>query len=420
MFSATLEAIHSTASKRTAYTRGILAVLAITVIAKAVWFSRLGFGYGRQLVDFDAFYITALQVWQGSLDQAYDFIKLVDMQRAASGGHDGFMPWTYPPQFSLLVAPLALIPVGIGYLLFTASTLTLYLAVLRRVAGNYFVLVLIVFVPTILITLGCGQNGFLTGALIGLVCLFFEERPVLAGAALGLMIIKPHLAVAFALYAVVRRAWTVVITAGLVVLVSSVICTAVFGTQIWAAFLHSVRDSSSFLEQAAYPLYRMISVYAALRTSGLSAWAAFLGQGIVATLALGVVLVAAYRKMPVRESLGLTAIVTVCISPYMYAYDFPIFGVGLALLLPTLLTAARPFERAVIYAAPVLIVTVGHLRAVQLEGSAAADPQQYLTELSIGAFLIVPLIALIVRILLRSPISEAAQTIPANGPLARV
>ncbi|UGY27945.1 DUF2029 domain-containing protein [Bradyrhizobium septentrionale] len=406
MFATTLETIQSTASKRTAYTRGILALLAIAIVLKAVWLWQVGLGHGRELVDFAAFYITAKLVWLGDMDQAYQFAKLIVIQREASGGHNGFMSWTYPPQFGLLLAPFALIPIGLAYLLFAGSTLALYFAVLRRLAGSQFVLVLIVFFPTIGITLACGQNGLLTAALIGMVCLFFEERPVVAGAALGLMIIKPHLAIALAVYAILRRSWIVVMTAAAVVLISSAICTAVFGVEIWSAFLQSVRDSSVFLEQGNYPMHRMISIYAALRTAGLSASGSFIAQGIVAVLALAVVLIAVYRTMPARESLGLTAIVSVCISPYAYDYDFLVFSVGLALLLPALLANAREWERGLIYALPIPIGATGYLQATQM--AASHQRADWLDVLSIGGFAFIPLIALIVGIvLLRSSRTEA-------------
>ncbi|WP_163161144.1 hypothetical protein [Bradyrhizobium uaiense] len=121
MYATTLEAIQATRSKRAAYTRGMLALLAIAVLLKAAWFSRLGLGQDRDPVDFDAFYIVARLVWQGTVDQAYHFAKLVVMQREASGGHDSFMPWTYPPQFSLLLAPFALIPI-VGKKMMSTST----------------------------------------------------------------------------------------------------------------------------------------------------------------------------------------------------------------------------------------------------------------------------------------------------------
>ena len=353
-------------------------------------------------------------VWLGDVENAYQFTNLIDMERAASGT-DAFLPWTYPPQFSLFLAPLALVPIGVAYFLFTASTLTFYIVVLRSIAGSYFVLLLIILFPAIAVTMACGQNGFLTAGLIGLVCLFFEERPILAGVALGLMVIKPHLAIAFAVYALLRRSWTVVITAGAVVLTTSAACTAIFGTHIWIGFLQSVHDSSIFLERGYYPLFRMISFYAALRTAGLSAGSSFLGQGLIAALALGIIPLALYRKMPTRFSLGLTALVSICISPYAYDYDFPIFGIGLALLLPALHAAATEWQRGIIYAAPMLIGLYGNLRSAELGTFPVVD---VLDITSLGGFAVVILMALILMILLRSPKPEKIKFFTTEKPIA--
>ena len=102
----------------------------------------------------------------GDVEQVYHFDSLLKMQMDAAGGKFIFMPWTYPPQFDLLVAPLALIPVGGAYFLFTAATLGLYLLTLRAVAKSYFALVVILLSPALLINLMCGQNGFLTGGRV--------------------------------------------------------------------------------------------------------------------------------------------------------------------------------------------------------------------------------------------------------------
>jgi len=415
MFATTLESIQSNAPRRATYIRWMLVVLAVFIAIKAAWFSRLGMWHVRNLVDFDAFHIIAKRVWLGDVGDAYDFAKLVVMQREDSGGMDSFMPWTYPPQFDLLLAPFALMPIGIAYFVFTTVTFAVYLLVLRSIARDYFVLLLIILFPAIAVTMACGQNGFLTAGLIGVVCLYFEKRPVTAGLALGLMVIKPHLAIAFAVYAVLRRQWTVVITAGAVVLITSAICTAVFGTQIWSELLQSVRDSSIFLERGNYPLYRMISVYAALRSAGLSAGIAFLGQGFIALTALGVILFALYRRMPESFSLGLTAMVSICISPYAYDYDFLIFGIGLACLLPALHVAARKWERSIIYAVPILIGAYGNLRSAHVGTALDVD---YLNMISIGGFAIAPLIALTLIILRRSAQSETLRGLSEQEPIA--
>src|SRR5579862_8739975 len=158
MFARTLEDIQSSPSKRATYVRALLAMLAICVALSAIGFARFG-PWHRELVDFDVFHIVAQRVWLGDADLAYQFEKFLGMQRAASGGSDNFMPWTYPPQFDLLLAPFALISIGPAYLLFIGATLAFYLGVLRSIAAGDFVLALIVLLPAIEITIVCGQNG---------------------------------------------------------------------------------------------------------------------------------------------------------------------------------------------------------------------------------------------------------------------
>lgn len=402
MVAETLESIESSEPKRAIYTRILLATFGIGLTLKSLWFSRLGWWQDRELVDFDTFYIVAQRAWLGDVDQAYWFLKFVNMQREAGGA--SFMPWTYPPQFDLLVAPFALLPIGVAYFLFTAVTLAFFLVVLRRVAGRYFALSLVILFPTIEITLACGQNGFLTAGLIGVVCLFFEKRQIVTGLALGLMVIKPHLAIAFAVYSVLRRRWITVVTAAAVVLGSSMICTAVFGVQIWTAWLEGLRESGIFLEHGFYPLFRMISFYAALRTSGLSASAAFLGQAIVAVLALGIIALALYRRLPARRSLAIIAMLSVSISPYAYDYDFQMFGIGLALLLPELKNIAREGERTILYIVPMIIGGYGTLRTSGLGSSHATTDNVHV--LTIAGFMLVSLIAFALMVLLRSVRSE--------------
>jgi hypothetical protein len=378
---------------------------------KTLWFSRFGKWSDRNIVDFDLFHLIAQNVWLGSVNQAYHFVDLLRLQREASGGHGAFMPWTYPPQFSLLLAPFGLFPLGVAYPLFVTATFTFYALVLRAVAGRNYLLLLIVFFPAMEVTMACGQNGFLTAGLLGLVCLYFEERPIVAGLALGLMVIKPHLAIAFATYAILKRSWSVVAAAAAVVLTSSVVCTLVFGVQIWADFLQSVHDSSSFLQRGFYPLFRMISVYAALRTAGLAAWVAFLGQIVVAIFALGLVAFSVFRRWPLRTGLGLTAAVSVCISPYAYDYDFLIFGMGLAMLVPQLQKVASERERSMIYAAPMLIGAYGNLRSSMLPDTYDGT---YVDLFSPAGFVLIPLLVLIVLPLLRVGEKRAVPSLAAE------
>jgi hypothetical protein len=411
MLAETLEQLQASPPKRAAYVRFVLAALTVIIAFKTFWFARFGGWADRELADFDAFHIVAQRVWLGDLDQVYHFKALLRMQMDAAGGATGFMPWTYPPQYGLLLAPLAFLKVGVGYLLFTTATLAVYLVTLRAIAGVNFAQVLVIMFPALAITIGCGQNGFLTGALIGLVCLNVERRQPLAGLALGAMVIKPHLAIAVGLYLLATRRWVALGTAAAVVLASSLLCTLLFGWQIWTAWLDAIRESASYLEQGFYPLFRMISAYAALYKAGLPASAAFWGQASVAALALLAVLLAVARGVSSALALGIAAMMSVMISPYAYDYDLPILGIGLALALPNLTRMARARERSVIYGLILLAGAYGLVQSARLavQFGQKADHSQHFAP-AIGGFALMTLLVLLLRLLWRG--TQPAPALP--------
>jgi hypothetical protein len=273
---------------------------------------------------------------------------------------------------------------------------------LRAIAGNNFALVLVVFFPAIAITVSVGQNGLVTGALIGLICINAERRPVLSGAALGVMIIKPHLAVAAGIYMLLTRRWSAVLSAAIVVVASSLICTLAFGPQIWMAWLGSIREAASYLQDGRYQLFRMISAYAALFNAGLPPAGAFWGQMAIAAFALVAVALAVARGPSSHFALGVVAVASVMISPYAYDYDLPIVGIGLALLLPDLANLASPRERSAIYALLLLANAYGLLQSARLsaESAGASGLDRYMTP-AIGGFALMAVLAMLLWILLR-------------------
>ncbi|OPY94281.1 hypothetical protein A5906_14615 [Bradyrhizobium sacchari] len=422
MLAETLEAVQSSPSKRTIYVRLILATLAMMVLFKTFRFGRWSVWQIRELSDFDAFYIVARQVWRGELDLVYRFETLIKLQQAFTGS-TSFMPWTYPPQFDLLLAPLALLPTGIAYLLFITATLTAYLLTLRTVAGNNFALVLVVLFPALAINIGCGQNGFLTGTLIGIVCLNVERRQIFAGLALGAMVIKPHLAIAAGVYMLATRRWMALATAISFVLASSLVCTLVFGLQIWIAWLGAIRESAVFLERGFYPMFRMISAYSTLSRAGIPPNIAFWAQAAFASLALlGGVLAIWLGKAPRMSptfALGVTAMISVMISPYAYDYDLPMVGIGLALLLPDLAQAASSRERSAIYGLILLAGAYGMLQSGRLAAQFGSEFD--LSDINdkfapaVGGVAMMALLALLLRLLWHAarPASALSQAVQA-------
>ena len=131
--------------------------------------------------------------------------------------------------------------------------------------------VFLLLAPLFVITLRCGQNGFLIGALVAAAAIGLSKGHASAGVPLGLMVLKPHLAIALALHVLLARRWKVALVALAVVAGSSLVAALALGPAIWMDFLGAVGEASAFLAAGLYPFYRMVSVYAAARSLGFSA-----------------------------------------------------------------------------------------------------------------------------------------------------
>ena len=362
-------------------TMGIVLLLTIAMVRVLLQVPSLG--DGEVIVDFDAFYIVGLMIGEGRLDAAYHHATMFAAQRQFSGT-DSFMPWTYPPQFNLLVALLPLAERGLAYLLFTGLTFGAYLVVLRRLAGRYLPAVLLALVPTLMITALIGQNGFLTAALVGWFCVGMLRRRITAGLPLGLMVIKPHLGVALGVLCLARGGWAVIGLAAAVVVTSGAAATLAFGIGVWPAFHGGVREAGAFLQAGLYPLFRMTSLYAALHTAGVPPRLAMAMQAGLAVLVLAAVVWAA-RRLELRHALAVACFGSVAISPYTYDYDMTIFGVGVALIIREIVTRCSLAQKLVLLG---LSWLVGGWGMVNAQLADADDALQHAVEmdalLSIG------------------------------------
>lgn len=395
-------------------------ILSLVALALAKGFRYAASSTGRPLTDFDAFHIAGRMVWRGDIAQAYHLPSLLQVQQILAGDQ-AFLPWTYPPPFDLVVAALALLPIGPAYLVFVGATLAAYLLVLRRIAGPLFPQAVLTLAPALFVTVAGGQNGFLTGTLIGLACLGLLRGRTITGVPLGLMVIKPHLAIGLAVGALVLRCWRGLAVATATASVALALSTALLGPVIWPAFLGGVEEAKALLAQGAYPLFRMISVYAWLRSLDLPASAALAAQIVTAAAFLGLLPLAVWRQMPRRQVVGLAALASLFVSPYAYDYDLPLYGVALALLLPNLLDRASRREQAVLLALGWMAGGYGLLVGAFNErfGEPGMAPP---VEVSLAAVPLLLLLALIWRILRREPAPAATGTTSAAearvGPAA--
>lgn len=313
--------------------------VASVLIGLAKLVAALGRAPDRPLIfDFHAFMIAGRLAWAGRLADAYDVATMIDLEKQA-GGHLVFMPWSYPPLFGLVLAPFSRMPVALAYCLFVVGAFALFLLGLRRLAPRSAWLVLATLSPCTIVNLASGQNGFLTGALFAFAAAaFVRRRPGQAGLAIGALAYKPHMAVVWPALLAMRGRWATAAMAGAVAAALTGASFLAVGPEPFGAFAAAAAQTGRYMAGGYYPLHRMTSLFATGLSLGLPAGAA-LALHLIGALAAIAGVVWAGRRLPEPAQAGLAIMSTVFLSPYFYDYDQPVFGVGLALVLPEL--AAR-------------------------------------------------------------------------------
>jgi hypothetical protein len=313
----------------------------------------------ENLLDFDIFHLVSTMIAEGNLRAAYAVDTFLPRQAELPGFSGWEMFWSYPPFFNLVVAPLSLLPAATSYMLFMVVTLGFYVWVVRALAGPAFHTILVLFLPLTLLIIRSGQNSFLTGGLIGLACVLALRQSRWSGVPLGLMAIKPHLALGVGIWALLDRRWGMAAQSFAVIGIFAALATLLFGTGVWAAALGGISETADALQEGRFPLFRMTTLYA----FGLS-----LGFGHALALSLHVTGVAAAVgaldllsrvKLPPRVLMGAGVFVSALISPYNYDYDLAMLAAAACLLFDMVMRHASKAEQYTIAAVILIIGTYG-------------------------------------------------------------
>lgn len=303
----------------------------------------VGFAHGHWL--YDALWRPAatdfLNVWaagdlalRGDAAAAYDWGVHKQVENAALGyDFPGYFGWHYPPPFLLVAAPLALIAYPVAQLFWMAVTAPLYVAAIRAIAPYRGAAAAALAFPAAAWNFGCGQNGFLTAALLGAGLLMLERRPVLAGVLIGLLTYKPQFGLLIPLALVACGSWRTIAAACVTALAIAALATAAFGTGVWTAFLGSTAvTNDAVLVEGWADFVELLSPFGASRWLGAGVAGAWIVQGITVA-GLGVVVWRAWRGAGAfADRAALLVAATLVSSPYIYVYDLTALAVAIAFL----------------------------------------------------------------------------------------
>ncbi len=178
-----------------------------------------------------------------------------------------------------------------------------------------------------------GHNGFLTAALFAGALAFLDSRPLLAGCLFGLLAYKPQFGLFIPIVLAATGRWRVIASATTTVLALAALTTALFGSQVWPAFLESAHFTRTVvLEQGGTGFHKIQSVFAWVRLWGGSIALAYGAQLAVMGLVM-IGLVRLWRSQAPQGYKGAALCLGALLAtPYGLDYDLMLLAPVIALL----------------------------------------------------------------------------------------
>lgn len=315
-------------------------------------------------MDFVSYWAAARLTAGGNPAGAYDFALHRAVELGAIPLH-GALPFGYPPCFLLLLAPFGLLAYPAAAFDWVLLTFAAYAAAIRRWAPTMPWLAL--SFPPFMTNVITGQSGFLIAALFIAGMALLPKRPLLAGALLGLLVIKPQLGLVLPFALIAGREWRALAGAFGSALAVVLLSFVLLGWEAWRAWFDSAALFASVAGEGLAGWHRMASVYGALRPAGVGAG---LALAVHLVLALAATVATAwhwYRENDPGARAGALAAATALGSPYLFGYDC------LILVAPFLWLVARGRNLATVFAGWAVLF-LGLLQSAGLSGGPNLAP----------------------------------------------
>jgi alpha-1,2-mannosyltransferase len=273
--------------------------------------------------DFSSFYAAGRLALGGAPALAYDQTAHYLAEQAATAPGVAYNFFFYPPIYLLICAPLARLPYMAAYLLFEGVGLLLYLLAAWRILrpARWTGCLPILAFPSVIWTLGIGQNALLTAALFGFGLTLLERRPALAGTVLGLLCYKPHFGLLLPIALAAGRHWRAFAAATATVITLAALSLAAFGWETWRAYLAAFAASGSVYAGGKVSLAGYVTPFGAALLIGASPRIALAVQAVVAVVAALVVALVWHKRAPLPARASVLIAGTLLAVPLALFYD---------------------------------------------------------------------------------------------------
>lgn len=287
---------------------------------------------GPDSTDFLAFWGAGHVTAAGDPAAAYDLATQYRLQTGT--GSESWFAFVNPPPFLFAVTPFGALPFPVAWLAWVGVTWGLWAWASIRAFPRLWPIV--IAYPGALLAAGHAQTGLLTGALLVLAAHELGKRPAVSGAAIGALVIKPHLAVLAPFWFALGRQWRAFFAAGITLLALLGAAWLAFGTATFVGYSTSWAVSARLMEGVNPDfLLRMSTFFSQARIYGGDNVA--LVAGVLSALVALAATVVAWRRFDgdARATGAAVLAATALLSPYLFNYDLPF------LIFPTLWLVER-------------------------------------------------------------------------------
>ncbi|HLZ66970.1 MAG TPA: glycosyltransferase family 87 protein [Aliidongia sp.] len=318
-----------------AYARLMIVLQAIALIVLAMLLHGfLGILTEPTSTDFLSFYAAGHMADQGQAAAVYDQAAHRRAEEQAFGSSGiGYFAFFYPPTFLLACAAFGWMPYLVAFYVWIGSTLGAFLLAVRRIMGPTIAILPIAAYPAIFLTIGTGQNSFLTAALFAFGTVLLGKRPFAAGLLLGALIFKPHFGLLLPIALIAGREWRAFTGAAVMTLILAVSSALLFGTDAWQAFLELSRGVSQTFQAGQVEFFLIVSPFSASRMLGGSVGLSYGVQAAVTLTAMVFVAIVWRRNMRPAARAAVLISATMISLPVILFYDLTLAAVAIAWIL---------------------------------------------------------------------------------------
>jgi len=280
----------------------------------------------------------------GQVATIYDFARFVYFESASLGGPLRLYYYSYPPVTVLLTLPFGELPYLPALALWFAGGLAVFVATIatawpwRRRWSD--ILLYAIALPAVLINALAGQTGTWTAAAFAGGLMALERAPIAGGLLLGLLVVKPQMALLVPVALLAGRQWIALLACATTAVALIALSLLLFGTDAWLAFLQRIPLLRAWdLEDGTGIWHFYASVFVAVRHLPASLPVAYAVQGFASIAALLLVVTGWLSSAPTGVKHAILVLGAVFVTPYIQAYDLVVLS-----LVPLWLLGCEPAE----------------------------------------------------------------------------